>query len=536
MAAADQAELKYLGIINSLQSTSGAFKFSKEQLGWQSTDGRKISDVFAGNEVQSAEWQRACGKGYGLLKLRFKRDGGVRRFSGFRADDGANIKAFMKKNYNVTLTEPQVSMAGWTWGDWQADDNGMEFRLKADNKISLEIPLADVGQVVATGKNDVSIDFVEKDNEMEEGLEVLHGMRLFFPGSGPSDDTAGLVRDELVQHTSLSAKTEIIARVADIPLTAPRGKHDFEFFPQYIKIHGKTATYTVKYKSIARLFMVTVPTNMQEDQFVIGLEHPLVQGTQSHNWLVLSLNKAKTVPGLSKERLESLPLSPQVQKDLAAAVSQEETRQTTLVGNLFKTLCGKPVAGPTAGLLEKLNKSGGRVKFDIACVRCNYKTTYGFLYPLKKSMLFVTKPVLWIRYDMVQHVEFSKGLMRTSTFDLTVSVRGSQPVEFAQVDVSAKDALKEYLQELGVKVVDAAPSAPAGRRGPATGKAEAAKGGRKAATASSAAAAEEEYNEDEDEDYKDEDDDDDASGGDDDDDEDEDFSEEEAPKPKRARR
>merc|ERR1719310_1289407 len=102
---------------------------------------------------------------------------------------------------------------------------------------------------------------------------------------------------------------------------------------------------------------------------------------------------------LSKERLESMTmLSDAARKELGdALVGKTEVKQNNLVGYLFKALSGKTVAGQTNQMLDKLNQLGGGAKFKVACVRCNYKITHpGFLYPLKKSMLFITKPVEWI--------------------------------------------------------------------------------------------------------------------------------------------
>lgn len=532
----DQDELKYLGVINTLKATSGAFKFSKEQLGWQSTDGKKLTDVFSASEVLSAEWQRSCGKGYALLKFRFKRDGGVRRFVGFRPDDCPHIKAFMKKHYSINLAEQNVSLGGWSWGDWGVDANGMEFRIKMENKIGVEIPVADVAQASTVGKNDVTLEFLEKaEAPDDDGAEVLHEMRLFFPGQGPSDPTAEAVREELVQHSSLSKHAEVIARVANIPIVAPRGKHDFEFFPSFVKIHGKTQTYTLKYKHIGRLFLLSTPTSTQEDSLLIGLEQPLGQGSAKVNWLILSVSTVlEEQVDLSKERLASLTmLTDASRKELSEhLVGKTDVVQKNLVGYLLKALTGKPVSAPTQLFLDKLNLHGGGAKFTVACVQCNHKTTQpGFLYPLRKSMLFITKPVEWIRYDTIQHVEFQAGVAQRSRFDLVVSVRGKPPVEFSQIDIAVLKALQEFFTEVGVKVL-ANESA-----GPAPGRAGTRSAGKASAAARLEAAAGADYDEDADEDFQAESDDDDFDGEDDEDDDDDvSEEEEEAPKKKRAKR
>lgn len=52
-------------------------------------------------------------------------------------------------------------------------------------------------------------------------------------------------------------------------------------------------------------------------------------------------------------------------------------------------------------------------------ISCNVKAAEGYLFPLKSSLVFIHKPVMYMRHSELRHVEFSRtGAGRT--FDITL--------------------------------------------------------------------------------------------------------------------
>ena len=45
------------------------------------------------------------------------------------------------------------------------------------------------------------------------------------------------------------------------------------------------------------------------------------------------------------------------------------------------------------------------------CVKCNVKAQEGLLYPLHKSLIFVTKPVVYIKIEDLSRVEFHRVII-----------------------------------------------------------------------------------------------------------------------------
>src|SRR5450830_500065 len=53
---------------------------------------------------------------------------------------------------------------------------------------------------------------------------------------------------------------------------------------------------------------------------------------------------------------------------------------------------------------------------------CSVEAAEGYLYPLKSSLVFIHKPVMYIRHSELKHVEFSRtGNGPSRTFDLTLT-------------------------------------------------------------------------------------------------------------------
>jgi structure-specific recognition protein 1 len=55
-------------------------------------------------------------------------------------------------------------------------------------------------------------------------------------------------------------------------------------------------------------------------------------------------------------------------------------------------------------------------------INCSVKAAEGYHFPLKSSIVFIHKPVMYIRHSELKHVEFSRtGNGPSRTFDLTLT-------------------------------------------------------------------------------------------------------------------
>jgi len=85
-------------------------------------------------------------------------------------------------------------------------------------------------------------------------------------------------------------------------------------------------------------------------------------------------------------------------------------------------------------------------------IDCNVKAAEGLLYPLKSSIVFIHKPVMYIRHSELRHVEFSRtGAGRT--FDITLTrMDDEQSVTFMSIDKDEHKILVEYFTNANIKM------------------------------------------------------------------------------------
>lgn len=87
-------------------------------------------------------------------------------------------------------------------------------------------------------------------------------------------------------------------------------------------------------------------------------------------------------------------------------------------------------------------------------VSCSVKAADGYLYPLKSSLVFIHKPVMYIRHTEIHHVEFGRtGSGAQRTFDLTlITIKGDQNVTFLSIEKDEQKGLVEYFKAANIKM------------------------------------------------------------------------------------
>lgn len=423
--------IKFSNIENtSNNGTTGVFKCTNEKLGWKdsSVTGATNTVALAGAQISEAfSWP--VGKGSFALEMRLQ-DARIMRFSGFKPGDLASLKQHFEKCYKVDVVEKKVASSGHNWGEWLLHDE--EFTFMVEDKLGFDIRASDISQVVASGKSDLSLTL---NDDGDDGMECVNEIRFaILPRIGDPEVIANDLKEELLQKAGLSASGDAVASLQDLQIIAPRGRYDIEFSKKIMKLHGKTHSYTVKYSNITRLFCVPKPDKLHVE-LVIGLDQPVRQGQQTHLWLCVLMSKEKEVTvaiNADPEDLGHWKLS-----------ATETGPQYDVVTRLIKNLTSKPVTIPAS---EYQSDNG------FNCMTCNHKGAYGCLFPLKKSFLFVDKPVVWTPYDQVETVYFQSSIMRGKSFDFIIKTKIGQALEFTNIQRDDYQPLFEYLKKVGIKI------------------------------------------------------------------------------------
>lgn len=125
--------------------------------------------------------------------------------------------------------------------------------------------------------------------------------------------------------------------------------------------------------------------------FVIGLDKPLKQGQTTYSYMVMQFRKdfeQEVKLKYSKEKLNEigwLNIQPEYQGplyDIACQLLSEITGVRVVIPRNFKS------------------KNGSQ------SLRCSVGPHQGFLFPLEKSLIYISKPVIYLKHDEVKEVVF----------------------------------------------------------------------------------------------------------------------------------
>lgn len=261
--------------------------------------------------------------------------------------------------------------------------------------------------------NELEVYLAEKEKNQEENKGEEED-------SDEEEMTAAKLLDlKINQKTNLSQTSgAVVASLPDLPMLIPRGNYSLDFYSNFCKLHGKTYDYKIMFKDINRIFMLQKPDG-QNIVYLLQLDQPLRQGLTIHNFIAMSFNverQAKVRLNLKEDEIKA--------KYGDGLQLENEGNLYEVLSALFNNLVGvKKIIVPG----DHFKSSKGAKAFS-----CSVKAADGYLFPLKASLVFIHKPVMYIRHTELRHVEFGRTGPGVRTFDLTLTtVKGDQNVTFS---------------------------------------------------------------------------------------------------------
>lgn len=434
------------------------------------------------------------------LRITIKFEGQAERramFENFRREDQAKLDQVLRECYDKPLELIEVSTRGWNWGAAQVDDHDMKFLVR--DKLAFSVPLANIANSNIAGRTEVSMEFLnaqEQEPEQNTGASSKLGglpfngpkknrtdelveMRLYIPGQvekdedeeGESeavkkegDDEADAVKAEedgeedgeeaeeedesaaLAFHNAIKAKADIgqvagdgILVLKEVLVLTPRGRYDIDLFSSFLRLRGKTYDYKILYSSITQLFLLPKPDDIHV-MFIVALEPPIRQGQTRYPFLVLQFPREEEMD--AELNLDEETIQTKYEGKLKKRYEEPTFR---IVTNLFRVLSQKKVHLPTG-----FTSSTGQES-----VRCNVKANDGTLYPLNKSMIWVSKQPVLIPYADVHQIVFSRvggAIASAKTFDLRVELRHGTDHSFQSINREELDSLNHFFSERKIRV------------------------------------------------------------------------------------
>lgn len=264
------------------------------------------------------------------------------------------------------------------------------------------------------------------DEEMGENEEQMTAAKLFD--------------DKIHKRANIGEFAgEVIATISELPLIIPRGYYSLEFYNTFCKLHGKTHDYKIMHKDISKVFMLAKPDGVHM-VYLIQLDQPLRTGGQLNYFIAMNFE-------LEREVKVKIKMTPQeISAKYGANLRQEtEGKLYDVLSQLFNHLVGvKRIIVPGEFQSSRGTKALG----------CSVKASEGYLFPLKSSLVFINKPVHYIRHSEIRHVEFSRtGQGASRTFDVTISKLKEEPnVTFLGIDREEQRILIDYFKASNVKM------------------------------------------------------------------------------------
>jgi len=379
------------------------------------------------------------------------------------------MKAAPQKEETKGKSE-NYSTKGWNWGNFALTEDQIAFNI--DEKPCFSIPFTDIANANIT-KEEVTLEFHQDDTAKDSNKrDMVCELRFYVPSTdapasneekpaekdkkeakGEDEDmkdeeeeeqkesNAEILYQNILKKANIGAFAgEAIVSLQDLPLITPRGKYSLDMYQTFLKFHGRTHNFKVLYRNINRAFVLPKPDG-QHIGMIIALSTPIKQGQTYYPFIVLQFHKdttAHTKANLSPEQLKEFfngKLEPEIEGSLHDVLSK-----------LFTSMIGIKIIIP----------SGFKSAKDFPAIRSTVKANDGHLYPLEKSLLFVNKPVVYIRHGDIEFVEFARVNAMSSqinkSFDLNVKTKTGEIYSFTGMDKNEYTPLIQYIQQKGIRI------------------------------------------------------------------------------------
>eukprot|EP00029_Vermamoeba_vermiformis_P014822 TRINITY_DN993_c0_g1_i1.p1 TRINITY_DN993_c0_g1~~TRINITY_DN993_c0_g1_i1.p1 ORF type:complete len:596 (-),score=209.48 TRINITY_DN993_c0_g1_i1:85-1764(-) len=424
---------------------------NRDGIAWRSKGGQTFSIIRA--DINTIQWARNSRQ----YQLRVSVKAGANyKYDGFNETDQRNLSQFVKENYSIDPKLMEISTKGSNAGRLKMEGRVLTFFV--DDKRAFEVPLNEVAQSSVPAKNEVQIEFHHDDTAADDA-ESLVEMRLFVPnvkentnGEAPEGEEAAAdekTQAEIIAST-IATRADVVPATGkgiltfeELTVLTPRGRYDVELFPTFMKMHGKTYDYKIKYSNIVRLFLLPKP-DKRHQFFVISMEPPIRQGHTSYPHIVIQIPENELIEAdinvaedEKEERLKAL--EPKVQGPLYQVVM-----------NMFKTVTEKKVTIPSKNFISASGGAGSGIKSSL-------RASEGYLFLLDRSLFFVHKPATHIRFEEVDNIEFSRigtdGANTNRTFDLVATLKNGSSFSFTSIQRNEYASLYNYLSTKGLKIL-----------------------------------------------------------------------------------
>jgi structure-specific recognition protein 1 len=310
------------------------------------------------------------------------------------------LKSCFSAFFKIALYLKELEIADVLSGELSINaQRAIEFRSK---KCIFDLPIKSVESVVDI-RNEISIATKDAEIRFVTNKETIGDIK---------EGCCATIDDEMLA-------------LEDVSVIFPRGKFNFVFFRDYMRVVGSSYEHKIPYKSIRSLYVLEKGHLSEVDRYVLlGVDPAVRQGQTRYDFLVLSFDDVETEIAVEDERLE---------RGYSGLLADSFVK-------IIQSLC-----------VTRAIHSGFETKERTRCLRCSTKAYEGQLYPLDDCLLFLPRAIRLGLGD-ISLVEFSRvniSTMQAKTFDMTVFCDGTHT--FSGLSKDEFGALEQYFAEKKIK-------------------------------------------------------------------------------------
>lgn len=294
------------------------------------------------------------------------------------------IKKSISQWYSVSCYIKPLEVSETTKGTVSFSDECLEYRTE---KLIFDIQMKDIVSVCSV-KNEVVLGF------QEDSTEGVIEMRLAVPDENFVNN---------LRERSETNQSKAIFTFEEMNNISPRGKSDFIFNQNCLRIIGRTFEHKILYSSIKRVIKIIGEKNVN---LIIEVDPSIKQGLTRYNFINTQFEK-------------------EIDEEFSLEIDENTKKmfpglEEFYSGELYKTFISAMEIF-TKKLTEETSDFKSKNNTNFVC--CNYKASESFIYFVKNGLLLLPK-VIFIPFSTIRLVKFSRvdvSIMTSKLFDMSIT-------------------------------------------------------------------------------------------------------------------
>ncbi|EPR78936.1 Structure-specific recognition protein [Spraguea lophii 42_110] len=358
-------------------------------------------------------------RGTKQYNLRIKTSNDTININNIKETDTVQISNSCGALYNINVYSREMETNETFKGHFSLSDDYLEYR---KDKMIFDIPLKEIENAYET-KNEGVCTFKESNENVVE-------IRFTLPD--------GRFIESIKERCNIEQTKEILM-LESLVSQYPRGRNDYLFYQNHLKIVGKTYEHKVFYSSIKRIYALRKVVEEDDDNeqryIVMNINPPIRQGQTRYEYIILNFEGGEQ----------------EIQLDLNEDISNKFPELKNVYIGFLSEIFLKII---TAVYKISIKTESSFVSSDKSKnLKCTIKAFEGCIYPLDDCVMFLPK-VINMKHRDIRLVEFSRinvSSLASKTFDMKI-ICYDNAYTFNGLSKDDFGSLERYFSEKNIEI------------------------------------------------------------------------------------